>query len=263
MALVLFDVDGTMTSQQLFVEFLKQLAFHYPRIAELLKRAEPLYDKYKSRDGSYRDYINSLVIGFFHDRMYVGISETHLSEASVAAGKTCRKRMYRFTRTLLEAAKECNYGIIAISGSPYEAVKALLQDLPVDAIFATTFPKAVDGVIPDELVSEYVTDKGRAKPEIERRMGPIDPELSIAIDDTESGIPMLEMVDWHICFNPKQKLREEAESRNWPILLETQDSHYILEVDRFEGRQWLKRISDILPEPIGECVEKRLKDAGW
>ena len=51
-------------------------------------------------------------------------------------------------------------------------------------------------------------------------------EGSIGVGDTESDIPMLEMVETPIAFNPNQKLLTHAKRRGWKIVVERKDVIY-------------------------------------
>ena len=55
-----------------------------------------------------------------------------------------------------------------------------------------------------------------------------DLEGSTAVGDTESDIPMLEVVGHPIAFNPNTKLAEHAQEKGWRIVVERKDVIYEL-----------------------------------
>ena len=51
-------------------------------------------------------------------------------------------------------------------------------------------------------------------------------EKSVAVGDTESDIPMLELVERPICFNPNGKLYRHAKIQGWEVVVERKDVVY-------------------------------------
>ena len=49
---------------------------------------------------------------------------------------------------------------------------------------------------------------------------------SVAVGDTEGDIPMLELVDTPICFNPNAKLYRIAKLNGWKVIVERKDVVY-------------------------------------
>jgi len=49
-----------------------------------------------------------------------------------------------------------------------------------------------------------------------------------AVGDTEGDIPMLELVDNPICFNPNKVLFDQAKRMGWSVIVERKDVIYDL-----------------------------------
>jgi phosphoserine phosphatase len=50
----------------------------------------------------------------------------------------------------------------------------------------------------------------------------------LAVGDTESDIPLLELVTFPICFNPNENLYNHARRMKWEVVVERKDVIYHL-----------------------------------
>ena len=75
----------------------------------------------------------------------------------------------------------------------------------------------------DSIVKEFIQQSGLS----------VDLKKSMAVGDTETEIPVLNMVGRPIVFNPNQSLANYAKKKRWPIIVERKDVIYHLDKYKF------------------------------
>ncbi len=106
--------------------------------------------------------------------------------------------------------------ICIVSSSPEEIVEPLAKMLDVERWIATR-PTIVDGKYTGELdFYAYGESKPEAIRELATEIG-IDLEGSFAYTDSETDLPMLEVVGNPVVVNPDKSLRRLADERGWGI----------------------------------------------
>lgn len=218
-----FDLDGTLTREQLLVLLLKE-CFElgvFPKVAELAFR--DMRRAHRDRKLSYDVYERRL-IDLFEERIRGKIRVDVDVVAGIVAQKN-RDWLYVFSRTLLDMLKK-THRCIAITGALEETVRMLAPEWGFERYYATVLEIDNEGRYTGHTLKLPVADKGKVLAEAMREFN-CDAAGSVAIGDTGSDIPLLASVEHPIAFNPNNTLASEAERRGWPMVVERKDCIYV------------------------------------
>ncbi len=219
-----FDIDGTIFRSSLLLELVEQL------IAEKVfsKYAQTHYleswERWRDREGSYSDFIMSVVDAY---KGYLkGVRRSEVWRVAEKVIAVHQKRTYRYTRDLVISLKAKSYFLLAISHSPYEVVAPFAKTLGFDKVYAQVYE--VDDKVKftgKVLYESIILDKEKV---LARALEHNDLTLkgSIGVGDTESDIAFLKTVEHPIAFNPSSELYQVAKKRRWDIVVERKDVIY-------------------------------------
>lgn len=220
-----FDVDGTIFRSSLLVELVETLIQEevFPKRARSEYQKE--YAAWKNREGAYEEYIGALITTFLthikgvHYGVFADIGKEVVARHS--------KRVYRYTRDLLKDLKEQGYVTVAISQSPKTILDTFCTAYGFDKVYGRMYEIGPSDCFTGEVTDEHLIEN---KANIVRRVFERSPELtkenSVAVGDTDGDIPLLEMVERAICFNPNQALLKHAKRVGWEVVVERKDVIY-------------------------------------
>lgn len=118
---------------------------------------------------------------------------------------------------LIELHRAAGRDIVIVSASGSEVVEPIGELLGVETVIATTLVEK-DGRYTGEVdFYAYGPHKATAMQRLAEERG-LDLEASFAYSDSETDVPMLEIVGHPFCVNPDRTLRRIAEERDWPVL---------------------------------------------
>lgn len=107
--------------------------------------------------------------------------------------------------------------VVIVSASGSEVVEPIGEMLGVDHVIATTLVEE-DGRYTGEVeFYAYGPHKASAMQALAEERG-YDLDASYAYSDSETDVPMLEVVGHPFAVNPDKTLRRAAEERDWPVL---------------------------------------------
>jgi len=222
-----FDIDGTVFRSSLLIELVQQLIEEDVFPPEAALGFESELQEWRSREGSYESYIESVVNIFLkhikgvHYSTFAKIGEHVVAEQS--------NYVYRYTRDLIKQLKNDGYYIVAISQSPKTILDGFCKQYGFDKVYGRIYE-----IGPQDKFTGLVTDEHliKNKAGIVKRFFDRNPELSqensIAVGDTEGDIPLLESVVNPICFNPNMELYNYAKRSGWKVVVERKDVIYHL-----------------------------------
>jgi len=220
-----FDIDGTVFRSSLLIELVETLVCEgiFPPVTRAEYQVE--YDAWKNREGTYEAYIAALITTFLthikgvHYGVFADVGKRVVARHS--------KRVYRYTRDLLAEVKAQGYMTIAISQSPKTILDAFCTAYGFDKVYGRMYEIGPQDCFTGEVTDEHLIEN---KANIVRRVFERHPELtpvgSIAVGDTDGDIPLLEMVERPICFNPNQALFTHAKRVGWQVVVERKDVVY-------------------------------------
>lgn len=222
-----FDIDGTIFRSSLLIELVEALIREgvFPPHAREGYQTE--YEAWWNRQGTYEAYIEAVIRAYLaHIR---GVHYGDLADVGRSVVAVQHRRVYRYTRDLVERLHKEGYYLVAISQSP----KTLLDDFCRQYGFHKVYGRVYE-LGPQDRFTGVVVDEHliRNKAAIVKRVFDHHPELtsedSIAVGDTDGDIPLLESVTNPICFNPNQLLYQHARRRQWEVVVERKDVIYYL-----------------------------------
>lgn len=178
------------------------------------------------RKGDYGAYIGKVVETFAAQLKGVPYEEVANIAGEIIEEK--RNRVYRYTRDLVKRLKGDGYFILGISHSPKFIVDGFGYEHGFDKVYGTFYSSGPSGNFTGEIEDkELIFNKAAVLTRAARKEN-LALETSVGVGDTESDIPMLEMVATPIAFNPNQKLLDHARRRSWSVVVERKDVTYEL-----------------------------------
>jgi HAD superfamily hydrolase (TIGR01490 family) len=221
-----FDIDGTVFRSSLLVELVDRLIERgiFPKEARGEFEDERL--KWLDRKGDYEAYIAKVVEAFADH-----LKGKPYEEVSNLAGEVIeekRHRVYRYSRDLIRELKGQGYFVLAVSHSPKFIADGFGYEQGFDKVYGTFYASGPSGNFTGEIEDQELIYNKAAILTRAVRKEELTLEGSYGAGDTESDIPMLELVENPIAFNPNRKLYDHAKKRGWKIVVERKDVIYEL-----------------------------------
>ena len=220
-----FDIDGTVFRSSLLIELVHELINRGLFPKEAVYEYKQAHEDWLNREGSYETYVEA-VIQTFRSHLQ-GVHYGDMADVGKSVVEKQKHRVYRYTRDLIKDLRADAYCVIAISQSP----KTVLDDFCTHYGFDKVYGRLYE-IGPQDRFTGQVTEEHwiKNKANIVKRVFDHNPELtlkgSVAVGDTEGDIPLLELVDHPICFNPNQSLYTHAKRMKWEIVVERKDVIY-------------------------------------
>lgn len=221
-----FDIDGTVFRSSLFLVLAERLIQEgiFPR--ETQEEFEEDRIKWLDRKGDYETYLTKVLEVFVRE-----IKGKPYEEVANIAGEileAMKDRVYQYTRTLIKDLKRRGFYLLAISHSPKFIVDGFGYEHGFDKVYGTFYTSGASGNFTGDIEDRDLIFNKAAVLTRALRKENLTLAGSVGVGDTESDIPMLEMVESPIAFNPNQKLYEHAKRRGWSVVVERKDVVYEL-----------------------------------
>lgn len=223
--LAVFDIDGTLIRWQLFHATVHHLGKHgfIPADAhERIKQARMQW-KIRTTNEGFEEYELALVLEYLEAIKRITPEQSELIYQEVF--DEYKDQTFTYTRDLVKKLKEQGYTLVAISGSQNEIIQKLAKHHGFDIAVGATLEQ-IDGKYSGK-ISTPIFDKAKALRQIIDEHS-LSIEKSYAVGDSKSDVPMLEMVENPIVFNPDKKLFKIAKSKQWKIVVERKNMIYEL-----------------------------------
>lgn len=221
-----FDIDGTVFRSSLFLELVEGCIEEGIFPASIRLQYEKEYVAWQNREGTYEDYIQAVLRGFYTEIR--GVHYGDFADVGRLIVAKQRKKTYRYTRDLIEDLRSKDYYIVAISQSPKSILDEFCASYGFDKVYGRIYeigPRDLfTGVVTEE---DFIKDKAMVVARVFEKES-LTREGSIGVGDTEGDISLLESVETPICFNPNMKLYTHAKTRGWPIIVERKDVVYTI-----------------------------------
>jgi len=221
-----FDVDGTIFRSSLLIQLVERMVEREVFPKSVRESYEAQYRKWQAREGGYSEYIDAMVVAFkqhikgVHYGDFADIAREVVAEQS--------KHTYRYTRDLIRELKAEGYYILAISHSPKTILDEFCTTLGFDKVYGMIYEIGPGDKLTGEIADEHIIlNKANILKRAIAKEG-LSTEGSIGVGDTEGDVPMLEMVERPICFNPNSGLYKQAKVRSWEVVVERKDVVYEL-----------------------------------
>jgi len=221
-----FDVDGTIFRSSLLIQVVNKLIEKgiFPQDAEHIYEHE--HQRWLDREGDYQEYIDAVVRAFVGHLK--GVHYSALADAAEEVVEVQWKRVYRYTRDLLKELKERGYFLLAVSHSPKTVLDKFCPRLGFDKTYGMVYEIGPQECFTGKIVDEHlIFNKANILKRAIEKEG-LTLENSYGVGDTETDIPILELVAQPICFNPNMKLYRHAKLMKWKVVVERKDVVYEL-----------------------------------
>jgi HAD superfamily hydrolase (TIGR01490 family) len=219
-----FDIDGTVFRSSLAIELVERLIEKDIFPVDARGAYEEEYRRWVERRGEYQAYVDGVA-----RVLQEQIKGTSYEEVANIAGEIIeeqRHHVYRYTRDLIKRLKNEGYYLLAVSHSPKFIVDGFAHELGFDKSYGQFFASGPSDKFTGEVEDkELMENKAAVLLRVVRKEN-LAFTGSIGVGDTESDIPMLEMVEKPIAFNPNQALYTHAKRRGWKIVVERKDVIY-------------------------------------
>ncbi len=219
-----FDIDGTVFRSSLLIELVEKLVSEGVFAKQSRAEYSDAYHAWRNREGTYDAYIRAVINCYVtHIR---GVHYGTLADLGRMVVGEQSKHVYRYTRDLIHELKREGYFVVAISQSPKTILDEFCKTQGFDKVYGRIYEIGPQDCFTGEMTDVHLIEN---KANIVARV--LDREAvsfagSIAVGDTDGDIPMFESVERAICFNPNQKLYEQAERRGWEVVVERKDVIY-------------------------------------
>ena len=229
-----FDIDGTLIRWQLFHAIVHTLGKqgHLPAGAhERIKQARMEW-KDRTTNNGFSTYENVLVQEYLAALKQIGSTQYQAVVDEVYA--EYKDQTFTYTRDLIIDLKAKGYVLLAISGSQQDVIQKLAAHHGFDVAVGATLEQ-IDGKFSGAITTP-IFDKAKVLRQLIAEHN-LTTTGSIAVGDSTSDVPMLELVEQPIVFNPDKKLFAEAAKRKWKIVVERKNMVY--ELESGDGRYFL------------------------
>lgn len=220
-----FDIDGTLIRWQLYhaaVDELIKRRLLPQNIAEELRAARMRW-KRREHKQSFNEY-EEVLIGAFENNIEA-IDEVSFEQAIRSTIKKYQDQTYTYTRDLIKHLKKEGYFLLAISGSHQELIRYIADYYGFDDYIGSNYERR-DGRFTGVAHIASI-DKGVTLQDLIKKHK-LTTKDSVAVGDTKSDIPLLEIVDKPIAFNPEEQLYTKAIAKGWKIVVERKNVIYEL-----------------------------------
>jgi HAD superfamily hydrolase (TIGR01490 family) len=221
-----FDIDGTLIRWQLYHAVVDKLAkegalgtdahakLHEARMVWKRREHPEAFKVYERRIIEvYESALSNLATKTF-DRMVLQVIDEY------------KDQTYAYTRQLVDSLKKDGYMLLMISGSHYELVEQIAKYYKFDDFSGTRYERKDGAFSGEKFIASQDKRKGLEEMVASHNL---TSEGSLAIGDSASDAPMLELVEQPIAFNPDRALFEIARQKGWKIVIERKNMIYELE----------------------------------
>jgi len=204
-----FDIDGTLFTQQLTIEYLLHLGWELPDRKGMTQRLLRELERYR-RERPYQEVYPEIVRAAVAllKPMFTGLREDDALRVARSMVHDLRSQTYLFTRLLLGTLVKAPHAerglIIAVTGAPQHVAELFLEDTGFDLVYGVSY-HIDDGLFTGTWNERSVQNKEEVVQEVASAFG-LNLADCLAVGDTVSDIPMLQAVGHPIALNPAPEL---------------------------------------------------------
>lgn len=223
-----FDIDGTIIRWQLYHAIIDTLVQqgHIDRGKFMAVRELLMQWKRRLDENAFNTYEHAMVD--LYDDALRKLTRSDFLTAAQRVFDEYKDQTYTYTRDLIRELKKQNYLLFAISGSQQEIVAMLAAYYGFDDYGGSRYTYTED----DRFTGSKFVMRSQEKPRYLKQLIEKHGATyagSIAVGDSEGDIPMLEIVEQPIAFNPSKGLFERAQADSWRVVVERKNMIYTLE----------------------------------
>lgn len=221
-----FDLDGTLIRWQLYHAVVDKLAKNGALGVDAQKRLSEARMIWKRREhpDAFKEYEVALIK--IYEAAFPRLDVNDFDHMVQEVIEEYKDQVYTYTRDLLKQLKKKGYFLLAISGSHRELVQGIAKYYQFDDFVGTTYGRDAGKFSRLEFLGSR--DKKAVLDALIKKHN-LDLKDSVAVGDSASDAPMLQMVEQPIAFNPDQSLLNLAKKNSWKIVVERKNVTYKLE----------------------------------
>lgn len=221
-----FNIDGTLFRSSLLIELVDELIRRDILPKEARKSYATAEEKFKNQGAGFDAYIQKVVEAF--GKHAKGIPYGEVADVAGEIIEAKKDSVFRYTRDLAKDLKQQGYFLLAVSRSPKFIVDGFGYELGFDKSYGIFYETGATSRFTGDIVDEHlIMNKGLVLQRAVAREH-LSFKGSYAVGDTESDIPMLELVDNPIAFNPTKALLRRARQHHWKVVVESKDAVFEL-----------------------------------
>ncbi|MEH2370701.1 HAD family hydrolase [Nostoc sp.] len=215
MKVAALDIDGTLYPGALGLQLLQALAANGISDKSKSKNVFEVVEKYRLNEIDFQTMSTSAYT--LYAEAIAGISQAVMQHIANQVWLQERTKLFAFVPKLIDILKSQGYSIVLISGSPDEIVCCLAQEFGISkyqgSIFATYQGKYTGKVnlLSGSLGKKYSIFLQMAKD------WKVNLEESLAIGDSITDTPLLEIVSKPLVFEPHPSLMLLAQQKSWLV----------------------------------------------
>ena len=220
-----FDIDGTLIRWQLYHTIVDKLAKAGQLGANARSELKQARMRWKRREPGYSftDYERTLIT--IYENALPGLDPMVFDALIAEVINEYKDQVYTYTRDLCADLKNKGYKLLAISGSHEELVAEIAKHYGFDDWCGTKYERSNGGFTGSKFIASH--NKQEILTNLIAKHN-LTAKNSYAIGDSQSDIPMLQMVQNPIAFNPNQELYNAAKQNGWQIVIERKNVVYEL-----------------------------------
>ena len=221
-----FDIDGTLIRWQLYHAVVHELAKQNHLGKAALEELRQLRMVWKRREDplAWKTYEHK-IIELYESALHSLRPET-FDHAVTKVLDEYKDQAYVYTRNLIKQLKKKDVFLIIISGSHHEMIEQLAKYYGFDDWIGTRYERDAQKFSGAKYVPS--TEKGKVLRDFVAKHD-LTYDGSWGVGDSAGDIPMLELVEHPIAFNPDKVLYDHAVRSGWKIVLERKNVVYELE----------------------------------
>lgn len=221
-----FDIDGTLIRWQLYHAVVNRLAKEGALGASAQDKLKNAMMAWKRRESTeaFKTYERLLITMYEEALQHIDL--TLFDQLVGQVIEEYKDQTYLYTRQLISDLKRKDYLLLIISGSHIELIERIGKYYGFDDWIGTHYERLDSGFTGNVHVPSHAKDKALKQLLGRHRVTMKD---SLGVGDTKSDIPMLNMVERPIAFNPDRELFAAAKEKGWKIVIERKNVIYELE----------------------------------
>lgn len=221
-----FDIDGTLFRWQLFHELVFELSNMGLFPADVSENLEHTFSQWRGLHATWAEYETEIIKAV--QGYITTIKPKDLEAAAAVVVERSGHKLYAYTSNLTKTLKKQGYVLIAMSGSQQEIVEIFAKKHGFDFYIGMVLERSADGTYTGNYERFVVDKKGDLLTEFITEHD-LTLDGSYAIGDSDGDIPILQIVEHPIAFNPSSELYEVAVTNHWPIVIERKNMAFRLE----------------------------------
>ena len=222
--LAIFDLDGTLFRWQLFHELVFELNRRHAFDTETAHALDTALLDWQAKRRPWNEYEMTIVRALRYN--LPSISPSLFDEAAAAVVTTSGHKIYNYTKRLAESLKREGYFLLAVTGSHQEIAEPFATAYGFDDCIGVLLERK-GGKFTGQTTREVYSQKAALINDYAATHR-LTLEGSVAIGDSAGDIPMLELAERAIAFNPSEELLEAAMEHDWEVVVERKNIAYQL-----------------------------------